>query len=71
MGHILRATNKKGDLGLPVEYILATSNEVTYEGEITEISTRANSSEESGSIVEMYATFNKAKLPADSLRIGA
>tara|TARA_R110002111_G_scaffold262875_1_gene342499 strand:- start:42284 stop:44314 length:2031 start_codon:yes stop_codon:yes gene_type:complete len=71
MGHILRATGKKGDLGLPIEFILATSNEVTYAGEVTEISTRANSSEESGSIVETYATFDKTKLPEDSLRIGA
>ncbi|QDV51426.1 HlyD family efflux transporter periplasmic adaptor subunit [Gimesia fumaroli] len=69
MGHILRATEKKGDIGLPVEFILATSNELTYEGEVTEISTRANSSEESGSIVETYATFNKEELPM--LRIGA
>lgn len=71
MGHVLRATDKKGDIGLPVEFILATSNEVTYEGEVTNISTRANSSEESGSIVETYATFDKTKLPQDSLRIGA
>lgn len=69
MGHILRAAEKKGDIGLPVEFILATSNELTYEGEVTEISTRANSSEESGSIVETYATFDKEKLPL--LRIGA
>ncbi|QDT43269.1 multidrug resistance protein MdtN [Gimesia alba] len=69
MGHILRATEKKGDIGLPVEFILATSNELTYEGEVTEISTRANSSEESGSIVETYATFDKEELPM--LRIGA
>lgn len=69
MGHILRATEKKGDIALPVEFILATSNELTYEGEVTEISTRANSSEESGSIVETYATFDKDKLPM--LRIGA
>lgn len=69
MGHILRAAEKKGDLDLPVEFILATSNELTYEGEVTEISTRANSSEESGSIVETYATFDKEDLPL--LRIGA
>lgn len=69
MGHILRAAEKKGDLGLPVEFILATSNELSYEGEVTEISTRANPSEESGSIVETYATFDKEKLPL--LRIGA
>ena len=71
MGHVLKATDKKGDIGLPVEFILATSNEVTYAGEVTNISTRANSSEESGSIVETYATFDKTKLPQDSLRIGA
>ncbi|WP_339729394.1 HlyD family efflux transporter periplasmic adaptor subunit [uncultured Gimesia sp.] len=69
MGHILRATEKKGSIDLPVEFILATSNELTYEGEVTEISTRANSSEESGSVVETYATFNKEELPM--LRIGA
>ncbi|MFK7778928.1 MAG: HlyD family efflux transporter periplasmic adaptor subunit [Gimesia sp.] len=71
MGHILKSVDKKGDIGLPVEFILATSNEVTYEGEIIEIATRANNSEESGSIVETYATFNKDKLPKNSLRIGA
>ena len=69
MGHILRATERKGDIGLPVEFILATSNELSYEGEVTEFSTRTNSSEESGSIVETYATFDKEKLPL--LRIGA
>ncbi len=71
MGHILRATDRNNDIGLPVEFILATSNEVTYAGKVTEIATRAISSEESGSIVETYATFNKEKLPKDSLRIGA
>ncbi|WP_298863058.1 biotin/lipoyl-binding protein [uncultured Gimesia sp.] len=71
MGHILRAIDKKGDTDLPVEFILATSNEVTYGGEVNDIATRANTSEESGSIVEIYATFNKEKLPKDSLRIGA
>lgn len=69
MGHILKAMDRKGDIDLPVEFILATSNELSYEGEVTEISTRANTSEESGSIVETYATFDKEKLP--SLRIGA
>jgi multidrug efflux pump subunit AcrA (membrane-fusion protein)/GAF domain-containing protein len=69
MGHILSAAEKKGDLNLPVEFILATSNELTYEGEVTEISSRVNSSEESGSIVETYATFDKEELPL--LRIGA
>ncbi|MEQ8638060.1 HlyD family efflux transporter periplasmic adaptor subunit [Gimesia maris] len=69
MGHILRATERKGDIGLPVEFILATSNELSYEGEVTEFSTRTNSSEENGSIVETYATFDKEKLPL--LRIGA
>ena len=71
MGHILRAIDKKGDADLPVEFILATSNEVTYKGEVNDIATRANTSEESGSIVELHATFNKEKLPKDSLRIGA
>ncbi|QDU10654.1 HlyD family efflux transporter periplasmic adaptor subunit [Gimesia aquarii] len=69
MGHILKAMDRKGDIDLPVEFILATSNELSYEGEVTEISTRANQSEETGSIVETYATFEKEKLP--SLRIGA
>jgi len=69
MGHILSAAEKKGDLNLPVEFILATSNELAYEGEVTEISSRVNSSEESGSIVETYATFDKEELPL--LRIGA
>ena len=69
MGHILRAAEKKGDIELPVEFILATSNELTYEGEVTEISTRANSAEEVGSIVETYATFDEEELPM--LRIGA
>ncbi|MCA9022081.1 MAG: HlyD family efflux transporter periplasmic adaptor subunit, partial [Planctomycetaceae bacterium] len=55
MGHIFRATERKGDIGLPVEFILATSNELTYEGEVTEISSRVNTSEESGPIVETYA----------------
>ncbi|QDT28083.1 HlyD family efflux transporter periplasmic adaptor subunit [Gimesia panareensis] len=69
MGHILRAAEKKGDIELPVEFILATSNELTYEGEVTEISTRVNSAEEVGPIVETYATFDKEELPM--LRIGA
>lgn len=69
MGHILKAMDRKGDIDLPVEFILATSNELSYEGEVTEIATRANTSEESGSIVEIYSTFEKENLP--SLRIGA
>lgn len=73
MGHILRAAEKKGNIDLPVEFILATSNEHTYDGKIFEIATRANPSEESGSIVEIDATFDKSKLheETDQLRIGA
>lgn len=75
MGHILRAIKKNESHQLPVEFILATSNEYTYNGTIQkrDIGTRTNQSEESGSIVEIDASFDKSKihLETDQLRIGA
>lgn len=69
MGHLLKALNRSEDGTLPVEYVLATAVETSYEAKVTEIATRSNQSEEEGTIVEVFADIDPETLP--SRRIGA
>ncbi len=69
MGHLLRAQEAAGKDQLPVEFILATASESTFSGEVEEISTRAVTSAERGSVFEVFASTDASKLP--NLRIGA
>lgn len=55
MGHILRAIRKKGVVGLPVEFYLATDPERTFKGALKEVETRAQTEQELGNIVRVEA----------------
>ncbi|MFO1022073.1 MAG: efflux RND transporter periplasmic adaptor subunit [Planctomycetales bacterium] len=73
LGHILRAQEREKDEKLPVEFLLATETEVTYQGTLGPIASRANVSDEQGTVVEVYADISpedKIKLK-DKYRIGA
>ncbi|MCA9090474.1 MAG: HlyD family efflux transporter periplasmic adaptor subunit [Planctomycetaceae bacterium] len=69
MGHILSALRRSAAESLPVEYVPSTAVEHAYAATLTEIATRSNSSAESGTIVEAYASINPDDLP--HRRIGA
>ena len=70
VGHLLDAQKAKGNFDLPVEFVLATDSEKTYEGKLLEeMSPRTNPSEDKGSVIVVFAEFDKTKLPR--ARIGA
>lgn len=71
MGHFLDAVKANGDdIARPVEFVLATDSESKFNGTISKVSTRANSSQEAGSVVMVFCDFDKADLPRQP-RIGA
>jgi hypothetical protein len=71
MGHFLDAVKVNGDdIARPLEFVLATDSEAKFEGKVYKVSTRANSSQESGSVVMVYCEFDKTQLPREP-RIGA
>lgn len=71
MGHFLDAVKAHDDdIGRPVEFVLATDSETSFEGEVYQVSTRANSSQEAGSVVMVFCKFDKEQLPRQP-RIGA
>ena len=65
MGHIMRAFEGSGDKPLPVEYVLATAVESTYNGQLfaKDIATRSAESEEAGTVFEVFVEINKDDLP--------
>ncbi len=69
MGHMLKALDRSENQTLPIEYVLATAVETSYEAKVRTIATRTNESEEEGTIVEVYADIDADTLP--SRRIGA
>lgn len=70
MGHILRAIERKGDVGLPVEFVLATDPEARYDGTLKKVETRAQTHSELGNIVHVeVALADPEALPMR--RIGA
>ena len=69
MGHLLRAQEAAQTVHLPLEFILATSSESTYPGEVEEISTRAVTSPARGSVFEVHASTDATQLP--NRRIGS
>lgn len=73
MGHVLRRQTSTGNLQLPLEFLLATTTETTFEGRLAESSSKSEVAEEEGSVVEVYATINDDEFPKlkDNLRIGA
>jgi len=69
MGHLLQAQQARGTKNLPVEFVLATSPERNFRGELRETSTRTALSVERGTIVDL-----RVDVDADHLthrRIGA
>ncbi|MCA9039862.1 MAG: HlyD family efflux transporter periplasmic adaptor subunit [Planctomycetaceae bacterium] len=68
-GHIAQAQKATNTEALPVEFILAISPEVTYEGTLEKISTRANTSKENTNILQVDIAIEEEKLP--NLRIGS
>ena len=70
MGHLLDAQAARDLEELPIEFVLATDAEATFEGNLSLVDTRVNSSEEAGSVVMVFATFDKEQLPRQP-RIGA
>jgi hypothetical protein len=73
MGHFLdavKAHENDNNIALSVEFVLATDSEAKFEGKISRVSTRANSSQESGSVVMVFCEFDKNQLPRQP-RIGA
>ncbi len=74
MGHILERQRElkeehKSD-NLPVDYVLATKPETTYQGTTGIIATRADIAAEKGSIVVIFTEVEEKDLPANR-RIGA
>ncbi len=71
MGHFLNAVKaNNNDLARNVEFKLATDSESEFQGKVSKVSTRANSSQEAGSVVMIFCEFDKAQLPRQP-RIGA
>ena len=71
MGHFLNAVKANdNDLARDVEFKLATDSESEFQGKVSKVSTRANSSQEAGSVVMIFCEFDKAQLPRQP-RIGA
>ena len=71
MGHFLDAVKaNNNDMDLPVEFVLATDSEEKFDGKVSKVSTRANSSQEAGSVVMVFCEFDKTQLPRQP-RIGA
>ncbi len=70
VGHLLEAQKAKGSHDLEVEFVLATDSETTYKGKLLkEMSPRTNPSEDKGSVIVVFAEFDKTALP--NPRIGA
>jgi len=71
MGHFFDAVKENdGSIERPVEFVLATDPETTFEGEVYKVGTRTNSSQEAGSVVMVFCEFDKLQLPRQP-RIGA
>ena len=70
MGHLLRAMEASDSISLPVEFVLATDPERTFDGRLTRIASRAETDPEQGNIVRIEAAIaNPDALPYR--RIGA
>ncbi|MEZ6044588.1 MAG: efflux RND transporter periplasmic adaptor subunit [Planctomycetaceae bacterium] len=61
-GHLAQAQKASGTDELPVEFILATASELTFEGHLKEISTRANTSAENTNILQVNVEINEDEL---------
>lgn len=75
MGHLLDAQKMLGKTSLPVEFVLATDSEKTFDGTLSEnpaeMASRVHPSEDKSSVVLVFAKFDKAQLGERGTRIGA
>lgn len=69
LGHVLLGQEQLHTPGLPIEFVLATATESTYPATLEAIATRSASSEEGGTVVEVFASFDPREVPDP--RIGA
>ncbi len=69
MGHIMRSLKANGSIELPVDYILATSVEKSFEGTLSlaNIATRSSESEAAGTVVEVYVDIDPDDISEQSL----
>ncbi|MGC1275385.1 MAG: HlyD family efflux transporter periplasmic adaptor subunit [Planctomycetaceae bacterium] len=70
MGHILRAIRRENEIGLPVEFVLATDPESTYDGTLKSVETRAQTDAELGNVVRVEVALADQNAIPDR-RIGA
>ncbi|MAT15732.1 MAG: hypothetical protein CMJ46_10750 [Planctomyces sp.] len=68
-GHLAQAQKAMGTEALPVEYILATAPEHTFDGTLERISTRANTSSENSNILQVNVKIDEKEIP--NLRIAS
>lgn len=69
LGHMLDAQRRGRSEFLPVDFVLATRPEESYQGTLEATATRTDVSVENGSIVKVQVAVDKSQLP--SCRIGA
>jgi multidrug efflux pump subunit AcrA (membrane-fusion protein) len=69
LGHILIGQEQLQTPNLPIEFVLATASEKTLPAQLESTATRSASSEEGGTVVEVFASLDTAELP--HRRIGA
>lgn len=69
MGHVIRSSRDAERKRLPVEFVLATSPELSYEGELNTLATRTEARTELGTIVSATVDVDQAEI--ESRRIGA
>ena len=67
LGHLLRGLKYYDDELPPVEFVLATQPEESYEGRFESLATRANRSEELGNVIQVYVDIDPDKLPFRSI----
>jgi hypothetical protein len=69
LGHMLDAQRKGRSESLPVDFVLATQPEESYQGTLKATATRTDVSLEEGSIIKVQVAVDKSQLP--NCRIGA
>jgi multidrug efflux pump subunit AcrA (membrane-fusion protein) len=69
LGHILIGQEQLQTPNLPIEFVLATATEKTLPARLESTATRSASSEEGGTVVEVFASLDTDQLP--HRRIGA
>lgn len=69
MEHVLQGFRESGSDSLPVEYLLATAVETTYDGtlHLKDIATRSNESQDLGTIFEMFVEIDQDDLPNQNI----